>query len=211
MSDIAATPQEVTESLKRMAKIINNLIARSDAIPFREPVDWKGLELFDYPKLIKRPMDLGTIKKKLDKGKYSDASECADDVRLVWRNCMIYNADGSDFWLLAESLSRRFEERFQKILDEFGEDVICGNVGGSGGGRPLGKKSRNNSFSSRTATPTSMLEKLGAGSIASSQLKPKDKGDERSEKIVPLDVRTRFAARLHRLSGMELGHVLKVS
>ena len=27
--------------------------------------------------------------------------------------------------------------------------------------------------------------------------------------VVPLDVRTRFAARLQRLSGMELGHVLQ--
>lgn len=206
MSDNAATPQEVTESLRRMTKLVNNLFARNDAIPFREPVDWKGLELYDYPKLIKRPMDLGTIKKKLDKGKYGDASECADDIRLVWKNCMTYNADGSDFYLLAESFSMRFEERFQKILDEFGEDVVCGNVGGASGSRPVMKKSRNNSFSSRAATPTSMLERLGSGSM----LKPSEKSDKNSEKIVPLDVRTRFAAKLQRLSGMELGHVLKV-
>lgn len=197
---------EVTESLRRMTKLVNNLLARNDAIPFREPVDWKGLELYDYPKLIKRPMDLGTIKKKLDKGKYEDASECADDIRLVWENCMAYNADGSDFYLLAESFSKRFEERFQKILDEFGEDVVCGNVGGESGSRPMVKKSRNNSFSSRTATPTSMLERLGSGAM----LKPSEKSDKSSEKIVPLDVRTRFAAKLQRLSGMELGHVLKV-
>jgi hypothetical protein len=200
-----ATPQEVTESLRRMTKLINNLLARNDSIPFREPVDWKGLELYDYPKVIKKMMDLGTIKKKLDKGKYADASECADDIRLVWKNCMTYNADGSDFYLLAESFSKRFEERFQKILDEFGEDVVCGNVGAVSS-RPMGKKSRNNSFSSRAATPTPMLERKD--SIASAQLKPSEK--KSSEGIVPLDVRTRFAAKLQRLSGMELGHVLKV-
>lgn len=29
--------------------------------PFHEPVDWQGWGLFDYPKLIKKPMDLGTV------------------------------------------------------------------------------------------------------------------------------------------------------
>ena len=129
---------------------------------------------------------------------------------------MTYNADGSDFYILAQSMSERFEERFQKIFDEFGEDVICGNVGehaNTGSGRPMGKKSRNNSFSSRAATPTSSLEKLGSGSVAASQIKRAAKGEEKSakDKIVPLDTRTRFVARLQRLSGMELGHVLKVS
>ena len=131
---------------------------------------------------------------------------------------MTYNADGSDFYILAQSMSERFEERFQKIFDEFGEDVICGNVGenintGSGSGRPMGKKSRNNSFSSRATTPTSSLEKLGSGSVTASKMKRAAKGEDKSAKdiIVPLDTRTRFVARLQRLSGMELGHVLKVS
>ena len=131
---------------------------------------------------------------------------------------MTYNADGSDFYILAQSMSERFEERFQKIFDEFGEDVICGNVGenintGSGSGRPMGKKSRNNSFSSRATTPTSSLEKLGSGSVAATKMKRAAKGEDKSAKdiIVPLDTRTRFVARLQRLSGMELGHVLKVS
>lgn len=29
--------------------------------PFREPVAWKEWGLDDYPKIIKQPMDLGTI------------------------------------------------------------------------------------------------------------------------------------------------------
>jgi hypothetical protein len=31
---------------------------------------------------------------------------------------MTYNADGSDFWLLAKSLSRKFEDRYRKIKQE---------------------------------------------------------------------------------------------
>lgn len=201
MSEPLPQPQPITESLRRMHKLLSNLLARADSLPFRTPVDWKSLELFDYPKIIKRPMDLGTIKKRLDKNKYNDASEVAEDVRLVWKNCMTYNADGSDFYILAESFSKRFEERFLKIMEEFGEDVVCGNVVGGGG-----KKRSNSSGNSRASTPTGFERK---DSIASSQLKQAGKKSN-TEGIVPLDVRTRFAARLQRLSGMELGHVLKV-
>lgn len=30
--------------------------------PFKEPVDWQGLGLTDYPIIVQNPMDLGTIK-----------------------------------------------------------------------------------------------------------------------------------------------------
>ena len=39
------------------------------ATPFLEPVDWKAQNLPIYPKVIKDPMDLGTIGKMLKRGK----------------------------------------------------------------------------------------------------------------------------------------------
>ena len=192
MADSGREASQITESLRKMAKIVNNLMARADCEPFREPVDWKALELYDYPKIIKKMMDLGTIKRKLEKGKYGDAAECADDVRLVWKNCMTYNADGSDFFRLGDSYSKRFEERFQKVVDEFGEDVVCGNVAAP----PLKKKSRSSPVSN--------------SSSANNKKHKSDKKSFDSKRIIPLDVKTRFAARLQRLSGMELGHVLSV-
>jgi Bromodomain len=106
------------EPLKRMAKIVQALINYPDSGPFREPVDWRGLELFDYPEVVKRMIDLGTIARKLERNQYATAWECALDVRLVWKNCMSYNAEGSDFWLLAKSLSRKFEDRFRRLRQE---------------------------------------------------------------------------------------------
>jgi hypothetical protein len=70
--------------------------------PFREPVDWQALGLFDYPQVVKKPMDLGLIKKKLNEGKYKTIHDAADDIRLIWKNCLAYNADGSDFYNLAQ-------------------------------------------------------------------------------------------------------------
>ena len=40
-----AAAQELADSLKKMGKIVNNLMARADCVPFREPVDWKGLQV----------------------------------------------------------------------------------------------------------------------------------------------------------------------
>lgn len=116
------------EPLKRMGKLVNYLMAKPDAGPFLEPVDWRGLELFDYPKIIEKMMDLGTVKRKLERHQYATAHECAQDIRLIWKNCLTYNADGSDFWLLAKNFSRRFEDRYKKIKAEFdvGEDIRDG-------------------------------------------------------------------------------------
>jgi hypothetical protein len=79
-------------------------------------VDWKNLGLYDYPQIIKHPMDLGRIKKKIQIKGYATLYEAAEDVRLVWSNCMTYNADGSDFYILAQNLSKKFEDRFSKLL-----------------------------------------------------------------------------------------------
>jgi hypothetical protein len=38
-------------------------------------VDYKALQLLDYPKVIKKPMDLGTIQDKLLNGSYSTLRE----------------------------------------------------------------------------------------------------------------------------------------
>jgi len=74
-------------------------------------------------------MDLGTIKSKLENGKYKDLEEAANDVRLVWKNCMTYNQEGSDFYILAENMNKKFEDKFSKI-----EKDLASAAAGSGGG-----------------------------------------------------------------------------
>ena len=49
----------------------------------------------DYHDIVKRPMDLGTIRKKLDSGQYKDPWEYADDVWLVFDNAWLYNRKNS--------------------------------------------------------------------------------------------------------------------
>lgn len=113
------------QALKRMLKLTNSLLSRSDAAPFAEPVDWRGLELWNYPKIIKKMMDLGTVKRKLERGSYKTHEECAEDIRLVWSNCMLFNEEDSDFWHLAKLFSKKFEDRYKKIQAECTYECCC--------------------------------------------------------------------------------------
>ena len=49
-----ATSTNYDEGLRRMSRLVNSLLTRADCGPFREPVDWRELGLFDYPKIIKK-------------------------------------------------------------------------------------------------------------------------------------------------------------
>ena len=145
------------EALKKMMKLTNSLMSRSDAAPFREPVDWRGLELFDYPKIIKKMMDLGTVKRKMERKQYSNAAECAEDIRLVWVNCKTYNMEGSDFFLIANNFSRKFEERYKKICNEY--DVGEADGAASAGGASS-KSSASGSGGAKSTGPISLDNKV---------------------------------------------------
>ncbi|EPS42468.1 hypothetical protein H072_3613 [Dactylellina haptotyla CBS 200.50] len=47
----------------------------------------------DYFNIIKQPMDLGTVMKKLKQLAYKSKKEFVDDLNLIWQNCLQYNAD----------------------------------------------------------------------------------------------------------------------
>lgn len=64
-------------------------------MPFREPVDPLQLGIPDYHDIIKHPMDLSTIKNKLDTGQYPDPWSFVDDVWLMFDNAWLYNKKSS--------------------------------------------------------------------------------------------------------------------
>jgi hypothetical protein len=44
-----------------------------------------------YKDVIKRPMDLSTVKKKIARKAYPNAQACIDDLRLIFENCYLFN------------------------------------------------------------------------------------------------------------------------
>jgi len=86
--------------------------------PFYKPVDTTLLELHDYRKVVKTPMDLGTIKTKMENRQYNNSLEFANDMRLICTNCYKYNPPDHDVVAMARKLQDVFEMRFAKIPDD---------------------------------------------------------------------------------------------
>ena len=86
---------------------------------FLEPVSPK--QAADYYQIIKKPMDLGTVGKKLSKGghrEYTDPLQFRDDMRLIWSNCATYNAADSVVGKAGLFFSEKFEREWSKHMLE---------------------------------------------------------------------------------------------
>jgi len=85
---------------------------------FIEPIDTEKYDLPDYSQFIKTPMDLTTIHEKAQKGRYSKSwLDFVNDVRLIFRNAMVYNEPGSEMYESAEQLQAIFERELENAID----------------------------------------------------------------------------------------------
>jgi len=83
---------------------------------FNNPVDPVELGLPDYFDVIKKPMDLGTVYKKLENGTCHSIDDFRADVCLTFDNAMQYNENGSVVHDMAKELKQKFEADFDKLL-----------------------------------------------------------------------------------------------
>lgn len=71
-------------------KVLMELKARTDYVqPFLQRVSKR--EAPDYYNIIKTPMDIGTMIKKLKQFAYKSKQEFVEDLYLIWNNCLKYN------------------------------------------------------------------------------------------------------------------------
>ena len=68
-------------SVQQYVSVVNELLEMEAAAPFGEPLDYVLYNLPDYPKVVKHPMDLGTIQSKLSFGSYKHGEDVLKDVR----------------------------------------------------------------------------------------------------------------------------------
>jgi len=83
--------------------------------PFTVPVDTVKFNLPDYFKIVEYPMDLGTVRKRLENNYYWCARECMDDVQLIFKNCYRYNKPGEDVTLMGQSLEKLFLNKMKSM------------------------------------------------------------------------------------------------
>lgn len=51
--------------------------------------------LQDYPNIVRRRMDLGTIRNRLNQRFYTSAKECLEDLNTMFVNCYVFNMPGT--------------------------------------------------------------------------------------------------------------------
>lgn len=98
--------------------ILKKLMSHKAGWIFNQPVDPVVLNIPDYFAIISKPMDLGTIKSKLEKDMYSDIEEFASDVKLTFSNAMLYNPPANLVHKMAKQLNQIFEMRWKTVSEK---------------------------------------------------------------------------------------------
>ena len=106
---------------------------------FGAPVDPIALGLMDYFDVVKAPMDLGSVLKRLESGSYRDFQNFVSDVHLTFDNAMLYNPKNSDVYSVALNAKREFDKKYRAKLSDFERQIdenrknkeaclICGEI-----------------------------------------------------------------------------------
>ncbi|KAJ1783829.1 hypothetical protein LPJ59_006487, partial [Coemansia sp. RSA 2399] len=101
---------------KQLARVLRKVIKHPSAFPFMRPVDVMLDGCPTYYDVIKHPMDLGTVRRKLENpaGRYSSAAEFDADVRLMLSNCFTFNPAGTPVHLMGRTIESVFEKEWVK-------------------------------------------------------------------------------------------------
>lgn len=116
-----------TRDLKVAQRILLELYCNYEASqPFRELVD---RELTEYYEVIKHPMALEIVKRKLATDS-SDPYQCLEDfvrdIRLIFKNCYEFNPKDTEIYQNAKILEDFFEQLLEKWLTDYAFDTMDG-------------------------------------------------------------------------------------
>ena len=156
---------------------------------FREPVAWKELGLTDYPEIIKKPMDLRSVRKNLSKNKYKKYDEFFRDVQLIWDNCKTYNIQGSDIYKMAEQMER-IAKRALNVAKEKLEIPIQGGKKKEKGAKPDNKDD----------------DPMVSGD---DEEKKSESEGEQEQEDVPFETKVQFTEKVRRLTNEGLTRLVK--
>lgn len=82
---------------------------------FLEPVNPTLLNIPDYFQVIKKPMDLSTIKQKIATNDYNDVSEVNKDMRLMFANCYTYNPPNTPVHMAGKKLESIWQAKWKTL------------------------------------------------------------------------------------------------
>jgi hypothetical protein len=69
----------------------------------------------DYFEKVTKPMDLGTMKVKMDAGEYANEEEFLSDMNQIFTNCYTYWSKKDPMWTACEKLQKSFEDKYSAM------------------------------------------------------------------------------------------------
>lgn len=189
-------PATIKKRNELMQKIFKQINSHDKADPFRKPVTKR--EAPDYHTIIKKPMALNDVKKKVDKSEYNgNVREFMSDMNLIFGNAMQYNQKGSDIWDWAKELKDELKKQ---------ETTVLGDILGGGDAQsaapparaPLAAGNKRKSLE-MAATPASVdEEEEEAPRAPAARGRARGKVEEEEEETAPAG---RGSARSRRVPG----------
>ncbi|KAJ6242648.1 chascon [Anaeramoeba flamelloides] len=108
----------------RMNVIIQRICYKEFSEPFLYPVDPVQLNLPTYPQIVKSPMDLSQIEKKLENNEYDLPNQLIGDLNLMINNCILFNGEEHVFSQCGKELLKDFHRSFKKLKIKMNE-LMC--------------------------------------------------------------------------------------
>lgn len=105
----------MSELVKKCGKVLSMVQKHEYSLPFLKPVDYIALNIPDYPLIVKEPMDLSRVEKKLKTGLYSNPMLFAVDVRKIWSNAILYNPKSSPIYTMTVAIADFFEKLYKEV------------------------------------------------------------------------------------------------
>jgi len=68
---------------------------------------------------VKNPVDLGTIKMRLQSNQYSNMQEFVNDLQMVFDNCILYNGESSQVSIMCKNVREEFHKLYENLNIDF--------------------------------------------------------------------------------------------
>ncbi|CAN4117569.1 unnamed protein product [Withania somnifera] len=193
------------QMLKSCRALLERLMKHKHGWVFNQPVDTEGLGLHDYFDIIKNPMDLGTVKSRLETNLYKSPKEFAEDVRLTFQNAMTYNPKGQDVHMMAEQLAKIFEEKWPTIEADYMRQLRLSMDSDAILKTPTSKKPP-----SKPLPPSGLRRTESTINPAGSKTKSKPKAKDPNKREMTYDEKQKLSTNLQNLPSEKLENVVQI-
>ena len=105
-----------------MLKIMDEISKYKTSLIYARPVNPELDGCLDYYSVIKDPMDLSTVRSKIEKNSYHSISEWKSDMQLIWANSKTYNNSQSLYGVTAQFLADKFNKMTKQFTDDENAD-----------------------------------------------------------------------------------------